>query len=98
MQVSRALHVLLKVVNKAHPELHALLINLMQYKPKLLIDDTAKTAAPKQLGMEDLAPDPEPQEPPLQDLQNMAHAEAVLSKPIHLPPKAQFSKGPSIHV
>ena len=79
MRVSRALHTLLKVANKAHPKLHAMLVDLMQYKPKLLIDEDKKTAAPPQLGMDDPAPDPEPEEPPLQDLQAMAQAEAALS-------------------
>ena len=39
MRVSKELPVLLKVVHNAHPELQALLIDLMQYQPKLLVDE-----------------------------------------------------------
>ena len=38
MRVSKELRMPLKVVRKAHPELQALLIDLMQYQPKLLVD------------------------------------------------------------
>ena len=75
-----------------------MLIDLLQYKPKLLIDEAHNAAAPPQLGMEDLSPDPAPQEPPLQEMLDMAQAEAALNKPVHLPPKAQFTDGPSVHV
>ena len=39
MWVCKELRVLLKVAHKAHPELQALLIDLMQYQPKLLVDE-----------------------------------------------------------
>ena len=39
MQVSKELRALLKVAHKVHPELQALLIDLMQYQPKLLVDE-----------------------------------------------------------
>jgi hypothetical protein len=32
------------------------------------------------------------------DLGEMAIAEKALRRPIHLPPKARFTKGPAIHV
>ena len=39
MWVSKELHTLLKVAHMAHPELQALFIDLMQYQPKLLVDE-----------------------------------------------------------
>ena len=36
--ISLVLKSLLKVSNRAHPSLQALLIDLMQYRPKLLVD------------------------------------------------------------
>jgi hypothetical protein len=44
MKVSPQLKALLKIAPKAHPELHAMLIDLMQYKPKLVVGE--KTVAP----------------------------------------------------
>ena len=38
MRVSKELHALLKVAHKVHPELQALLIDLMRYQPKLLVE------------------------------------------------------------
>ena len=50
MRVSPNLRALLKVANKAHPEIHPYLIELRQYKPKFVIDDPRE--APKELKME----------------------------------------------
>ena len=76
MRVSKELRALLKVAHKAHPELQALLIDLMQYQPKLLVDE--RHASPRELEMhEELMP-------ALDDwvvdelLDNMTMAEAVL--------------------
>ena len=41
--VSKELRALLKVAHKAHPEVQALLINLMQYQTKLLVDECRVT-------------------------------------------------------
>ena len=55
MRVSKELRALLKVARKAHPELQALIINLMQYYPKLLVDE--RHATPCELEMhEELSP------------------------------------------
>lgn len=50
MRVSPALKALLGVANKAHPELQAMLIDLMQYKPKFVVGEDR--VAPAELGME----------------------------------------------
>ena len=97
MRISPELKALLKVSNKAHPELQALLIDLMQYKPKFLIG--GKAVAPLELGMEDPPHYLPPPDPPIEDqVDAMAKAEEALRQPIHLPAKARFSKGPAIHV
>ena len=55
MRVSKELRALLKVAHKAHPELQALLIDLMQYQPRLLVDE--RHASPRELEMhEELSP------------------------------------------
>ena len=55
MWVSRELRTLLKVAHKAHPKLQVLLIDLMQYQPKLLFDECR--IAPQELDMhKELAP------------------------------------------
>ena len=45
--VSRDLRALLKIAYKAHPEIHAYLINLQMYQPTWMVD--AKSVAPKEL-------------------------------------------------
>ena len=55
MWVRKELDTLLKVAHKAHPELQALLINLMQTQPKLLVDKCC-IALEKQDMHEELAP------------------------------------------
>ena len=50
MSVSPELRALLKVAHKANPTLHAMMIDLMQYKPKLIVGQ--KTKAPPELGMD----------------------------------------------
>ena len=90
MRVSPELRALLKIANKAHPEIHAYLIDLRRYKPKFVIDDPRR--APEELKMEacfDELDDP---------LEDMKTAEAALRKPIHLPVRARFAKGPHIHI
>jgi hypothetical protein len=90
IKISPELKALLKIAPKAHPELHALLIDLTQYRPKFIVGD--RSAAPEELGMEAEAPEaPE-------DLDEMKTAEHALQKPIHLPAKARFTPGPAIHV
>jgi hypothetical protein len=54
MKVSPELRSLLKVATKAHPALQAYLIDLMMYRPKLIVGE--KPVAPPELGMEDAAP------------------------------------------
>ena len=50
MKISPNLKSLLKIANRAHPELHAYLIDLRLYKPKYVVDDT--TEAPAELMMD----------------------------------------------
>ena len=88
MRVSPDLRALLKVANRAHPSVHAMLIDLSAYKPKFLIKETR--VAPAALGMEDLQK--------TLDVEDMNQAEGALRKPMMLPPKARFSAGPHIHV
>ena len=89
MKISPHLKSLLKVANKAHPRIQAMLIDLTTYRPKLIVEEGR--AAPLEIGMEDPArEDPSPED--------MKTAEGALQKPIHLPPKARFSNGPHIHV
>ena len=45
--VSRDLRTLLKIAHKAHPEIHAYLIDLQMYQPAWMVD--AKSVAPKEL-------------------------------------------------
>ncbi len=89
MRISPHLKALVKVAHKAHPTLHAMLIDLMTYKPKFLAHD--KSDAPTELGMEAEARETD-------DIADMKTAEDSLRKPIHLPPKARFQSGPHIHV
>ena len=84
MRISPYLKSLLKVANKAHPKIHAMLVDLTAYKPKLIVKE--ERTAPLELGSED------------QSQEDMKTAEEALQKPIHLPPKARFSPGPHIHV
>lgn len=53
LRVSAALKALLAVSNKAHPELQAMLIDLMLYRPKFLVAE--ERVAPASLGMEEVA-------------------------------------------
>lgn len=69
MKVSLELKALLKIAPKAHPELHAMLIDLSQYRPKLIIGDSA--AAPPELGMEIEAEEPTA---PLKDMETAERA------------------------
>ena len=96
MRISPELKALLKVSNKAHPELQALLIDLLQYKPKLLVG--ASPVSPAELGMEAEAPEAEPPPPPDTLLKDMVAAEKALTTQLHMPPKARFVKGKSVHV
>ena len=93
MRVSPELKALLKVAPKAHPDLQAQLIDLLQYKPKLLVGE--KPVAPSELGMEHKESELPPDAALLED---MTRAEQALHRPVHLPPKARFTKGPAIHV
>ena len=45
--VSKDLRALLKIAHKAHPEIHAYLIDLQMYQPAWMVD--AKSVAPKEL-------------------------------------------------
>ena len=47
-------------------------------------------AAPSELGMD--------MEMAMDLLEDMTTAEAALRKPLHLPAKARFAKGPAVHV
>ena len=82
MKISPYLKALLKVANKAHPATHAMLIDLMTYRPKFLVGE--KPTAPPEFGMEDGA-----REDPI-DLDDMKTAEGALRKPLHLPTRARF--------
>ena len=53
--ISKELRALLKIAPKAHPQLQALLIDVLQYKPTWVVD--ARTASPKQLGFQDHSSD-----------------------------------------
>ena len=50
MKISPELRALLKVAPKAHPELQAALVDLLMYKPTLVVGSTP--LAPEELGME----------------------------------------------
>lgn len=90
MRVSPSLRALLKIAHKANPSIHAMLIDLMTYKPKLLVGEP--TVADPELGMEaDAIEDPT-------ETEDMKTAEEALQKPIHLPSRARFQPGPHIHV
>ena len=90
LKITPYLKALLKVAHKAHPSIQAMLIDLMMYKPKLIVGED--TVAPAEIGMEDPACD----DPA--NLDDMKTAEGALRKPIHMPPKARFQPGPHIHV
>ena len=45
--VSKGLPALLKIAHKAHPEIHAYLIDLQMYQPTWMVD--AKSVGPKEL-------------------------------------------------
>jgi hypothetical protein len=90
MKISPDLRALLKIANRANPELHAYLIDLRLYKPKYVIDET--TEAPAELRMDAR---PEYLEAQAEDMKT---AEVALQKPIHLPARARFTPGPHIHV
>lgn len=94
LRVSPELKALLKIAAKAHPELHAMLIDLQQYRPKFVVGEPP--VAPPELGMVGDAVG----DSPLEELEitDMIAAERALRKPIHLPPKARFSPGPAIHI
>ena len=62
MKITPPLKALLKIAHKANPMIHAILIDLMTYKPTFLVQD--KPEAPSKLGMESKAREPE-------DLANM---------------------------
>ena len=96
MRVSKELRALLKVAHKAHPELQVLLIDLMQYQPKLLVNE--RCAARQELEMHEeltLA-----LEEWLVDklLDDMIMGEAALQQPVHLSPKVRFALGKAVHV
>ena len=90
MLVSPELRALLKLSTRAHPELQALLIDLLHYRPTFLVHPTRK--APESLGMET------PETLPPELLEDLTTAEKALQTPIHLPPKARFQAGPAVHV
>jgi hypothetical protein len=69
MRVSRELKALLKIAAKAHPELHAMLIDLSQYRPRFIVGDAA--AAPEELGMEI---EPAAETPLLKDMETVERA------------------------
>ena len=76
-----------------------MLVDLMQYRPKLLV--LADRVAPLTLGMEAPAVEPAVPEDPedYKDLvTTMCEAATALHYPLHLPPKARFEKGDAIHV
>ncbi len=65
-----------------------MLIDILHYRPKLLVD--VKTVVPPELAFH---------VPPKSEMaKDMKIAKDALKKPIHLPPKARFSKGAAIHV
>ena len=90
LRIPPELKALLKIAPKVHLELQAMLVDLLQYKPKLVVG--GQPVAPPELGMEDPA---RTEPPPLED---MKMAEQALRKPIHLPAKARFVSGPNFHV
>ena len=90
MMVSPELRALLKISHRAHPELQALLIDLLQYRPTFVVGGERRT--PKELGLDD------PPHLPTEDVEAMTTAERALQTPIHIPPKARFQAGPAVHV
>ena len=99
LNITPALKSLLKLSGRAHPSLQAMLVDLMQYRPKLLVQ--TDRVAPLTLGME--APPvgptvPEDPEGYKELFTDMWEAATALHNPLHLPPKARFQKGDAIHV
>ena len=95
MVVSPELRSLLKVASKAHPELQAMLIDLLMYKPKWEVSaGTGTSKAPTQLDMGT----PSPPQLTTEEVESMTTAERALRQHISLPAKSRFSKGPHVHV
>ena len=94
--VSKSLRALLKIAHKAHPEIHAYLINLQMYQPTWLVDATS--VSPKKLEFTVDKEFPTPEEAALDwTLEDMAMAERALRKPLSIPAKSRFLLGKFVH-
>ena len=95
--VSKDLRALLKIAHKAHPEVHAYLIDLQMYQPTWMVD--VKSVAPKELefSVDEKFPT---QEEAVRDrtIEDMATTERALRKPLSIPAKSRFLPGKSVHV
>ena len=95
--VSKDLRALLRIVHKAHPEIHAYLIDLQMYWPMWMVD--AKSATPKELGFTIDEKFPAQEEAALNlTLEDMATAERALRKPLSIPAKSRLLPGKIVHV
>ena len=94
--VSNDLRALLKIAYKAHPEIHAYLINLQMYQPAWLVD--TKLVAPKELEFTVDEEFPTPGEAALGwTLEDMAMDERALRKPLSIPAKSKLLLGKFVH-
>ena len=95
--VSRDLRALLKIAHKAHPEIHAYLIDLQMYRPMWMVD--AKSVTPKELEFTINEEFPTQEEAVLDwTLEDMATAKRALRKPLSIPAKSRFLPGKFVHV
>ena len=83
---------MLKVAHKAHPDLHAQLVDLRRYHPTLVVG--GESAAPSELGFEE----PIEEMDEVEQAQAMEQAKGALQEPLHLPAKSRFQRGPHVHI
>ena len=94
--VSKDLRALLKITHKAHPEIHAYLINLQIYQPAWLVD--TKSVAPKELEFTIDEEFPTSEDAALDlTLEDIATAKRALWKPLSIPAKSRFLPGKFVH-
>ena len=99
ISISQILKSLLKLSNRTHPTLQALVIDLLQYKPKFIVPDFHDPrAAPSELGMEAPPVDVADLQEKRARMDERFQVLSALKQPMHLPPKAQFIEGDSVHV
>ena len=94
--VSKDLRALFKIAHKAHPEIHAYLIDLQIYQPAWMVD--AKSVAPKELEFTVNEEFPTPEEAASDwTLEDMATTKRALRKPLSIPVKSRFLPEKFVH-